>query len=53
MSIYPLSRARDLERLIWLKYYIVLKLQITFNLDTFNFGSNATKNTYYIKKSFK
>ncbi len=36
----PQSGARRLQRLIWLKYYIVLKRQITFNL-----GLNADKNT--------
>ncbi len=39
------SGARGLERLIWLKYYIGLKLQITFTL-----GLNAAKNTHYIEK---
>ncbi len=39
MSISHQRGARGLERLIWLKYYTVLKLQITFNL-----GLNATKN---------
>ncbi len=48
MSISPQSGAGGLERLTWLKYYIVLKLQITFNL-----GLNAAKNTHYIEKSFK
>ncbi len=38
--VSPQSGARRLERLIWLKYYIVLKRQITFNL-----GLNADKNT--------
>ncbi len=32
----------------WFKYYIVLKLQITFNL-----GLNAAENTHLIKKIFK
>ncbi len=39
MSISAISEARGLERLIWLKYYIVLKHQNTFNLEL-----NATKN---------
>ncbi len=47
MSISPRSGARGLKRLIWLKYYIVLKWQITFNL-----GLNADKNPI-IKNSFK
>ncbi len=42
------SGARGLERLIWLKYYIVQKLRITFKLEL-----NADKSTHYIKKSFK
>ncbi len=33
MSIPPQSGARGLERLIWLLYYMVLKLQITFSLE--------------------
>ncbi len=48
MSISPQSGAKGLERLIWLKCFIVLKRQITFNL-----GLTATKNVYYIKKRFK
>ncbi len=50
MSISPLpqSGAKGLERLTWLKYYIILKQQITFNL-----GLNTAKNMHYIKKSFK
>ncbi len=48
MSISPRSGARGLERLIWLKYYIVLNQQITFNL-----GPNAAKNTHLIEKSFE
>ncbi len=39
MSIFPQSGARGFERLIWLKYYILLTLQITFNL-----ALNADKN---------
>ncbi len=31
MSIFPQSGARRLERLIWLKYYFVLKRGNTFN----------------------
>ncbi len=48
MSISPWSGARGLEKLIWLKYYFVLKRQNTFNL-----GLNAAKSTHQIKKSFK
>ncbi len=33
LSISPRSNARGLERLIWLLYYKVLKLHITFNLE--------------------
>ncbi len=44
----PLSGAMGLEKLIWLKYYTVLKRQITFL-----FGLNIAENTHYIKKSFK
>ncbi len=40
MSIPSQSGASGQERLIWLKYYIVLKRQITFNL-----GWNADKST--------
>ncbi len=32
MSIASRDGARQLERLIWMKYYIVLKRQITFNI---------------------
>ncbi len=46
MFISPNSEARGLERLIWLKYYIVLKWPITFNL-----GPNVAENTHPIKKS--
>ncbi len=49
MSISPQSGVRRLERLIWLKYYIVLKKQII----TFNLGLNTDKNTDYTEKSFK
>ncbi len=38
MSISHRGVARGLERLIWLKYYVLLKRQITFNL-----GLNADK----------
>ncbi len=48
MSISRGSEASGLERLACSKYYDVGKWQITFNL-----GLNATKNTHYIKKSFK
>ncbi len=40
------SGATGLERLIWLKYYIVLKRQISFNLEL-----DPVKNTHYIKKA--
>ncbi len=46
MSTFPQSGARGLERLIWLKYCITLKQQITFNL-----WLNTAKNTHYIKKA--
>ncbi len=48
MSISPCSGARGLERFTLLKYYIVQKWQITFNL-----GLNAAENTCHIQKSFK
>ncbi len=48
MSISPQSGARELERLIWLKYDNVLKWQNTFNL-----GLNTAKNTHHSKGSFK
>ncbi len=44
----PLSGARGLERLVWLKYYFVLKRQITFNL-----GLNADKYTDNKRKGSK
>ncbi len=43
----PWSGARGLERLIWLKYYIALKRQITFN-----FWLNTAKNMHYIKEIY-
>ncbi len=48
MSFYPppWSGARGLERLIQLKYYNVLKWQITFTLRL-----NSDKNTDYMEKS--
>ncbi len=46
MSITPQSGARGLERLMLLKYIIVLKLKITLNL-----GLNAAKNTHRSQKS--
>ncbi len=46
MSIPSWSGARGLERLIWLKYDIVLKGQNTFNL-----GLNTAKNTHHMKKA--
>ncbi len=48
MSISSWSEARAIERLIYLKYYFLLKRQNTFNL-----GLNAAKNTHQIKKKFK
>ncbi len=48
MSISPQSGAWGLERLIWLRYDIVLKWKNTFNL-----GLNAAKSTHHRKKSFK
>ncbi len=36
----PNGGAKKLKRLVWLKYYIILKRQNTFNL-----GLNADKNT--------
>ncbi len=44
----PRSEVRGLERLIWLKYYFVLKRKKVFNL-----GLNVAKNVHQIKKSFK
>ncbi len=46
-DVYLLSESGDrvLERLIWLKYYFVLKRQNIFNLML-----NAAKNTHQIKK---
>ncbi len=46
MSIFPQSGTTRLERLIWLKYYNVQQRQIIFTL-----GSNAAKNTEFIKKA--
>ncbi len=48
MSISPQGGVRGLESLIWLKYYFVIKRQITFNL-----GLNADENAHPIKKSFE
>ncbi len=48
MSISPQKGARGFERLIWLKYYIVLKQEVTFNL-----GLNTAENTHPVKKSFE
>ncbi len=45
MSTSPGSGARGLQRLICLKYYDVLKLEIRSTL-----GLNAAKNTDYMKK---
>ncbi len=44
----PPSGARGHERLIQLKYYVVLKWQITINLEL-----NAAKNTHRIKKKLQ
>ncbi len=46
MSISPQSGAMWLERLIWLKYDIVLKRKNTFNL-----GLSAVKKTHHTKKA--
>ncbi len=46
MSIFSQSDAWGIKRLIWLKYDIVLKCLITFNL-----GLNAAKNTHHTKKA--
>ncbi len=48
MCVSSRIEAKGLERLIWLKYYIILKQQITFSLEV-----NAVKNTHHIKKSFQ
>ncbi len=48
MFIISWCGATRLERLIWLKYYILLKEQITFTL-----GLNAAKNTHHIQKYSK
>ncbi len=47
MSASHENGGKGLERLIWLKYYIVLKWQITFN-----FGLNGAKNTHHIKELY-
>ncbi len=46
--ICPWRGARGVEKLIQLKYYVVLKRRITINL-----GLNAAKNTHHIKKSLQ
>ncbi len=48
--LLSLSKKSSFERFCtrWLKYYIALKLQVTFNL-----GLNAAKNKHPIKKFFK
>ncbi len=46
MSISPKSGARGLERLIQLKYNVVLKRQITINL-----GLNTAKSSIALKKA--
>ncbi len=48
LSPPPPEWSWGLERLIQLKYYVVLKRQITINL-----GFNIAKNTQRIKKSIK
>ncbi len=48
MYISSWSGARELKRLVRLKYYILLKEQITFTL-----ALNVAKNTHHIQKSFK
>ncbi len=48
LSIFPGSAARELQRLIYLKYCYVLKWESRFTI-----GLNAAKNTDYIKKRFK
>ncbi len=45
ISMKPRNGARDLERLIWLKYYFVLKWQNIFNLEL-----NTAKSMHHIKK---
>ncbi len=46
MSISPWSGARGLERLMWLKYNMVQKRQITGNVVR-----NVVKNTHHMKKA--
>ncbi len=48
MSISPSCGARELEKLICIRYYIVLKWE-----SRFTFGLNAAQTTDYIKKMFK
>ncbi len=48
MSISDQSGPSGLERLIWLKYFNVLKWQIKFTLRL-----NAEKNTNYMEKNLK
>ncbi len=48
MSISPCSGTSGLQRLVSLKYNIVLKRESTFNL-----GLNAAKNTLHIQNSFQ
>ncbi len=48
MSIVLESRARGLQRLLFLKYYDVLKYENRFVL-----GLNAVKNSDYVTKCFK
>ncbi len=42
------SKAKGLERLLWLKYYNVHKRQITFTFEL-----NTVKNNDYMEKRFK
>ncbi len=46
---FPRNEVNGVERLVWLKYYIVLKRQII----TFSLGLDAEKNTGYMEKSFQ
>ncbi len=48
MYVSSMSEGRLLQRLIWLKYYNVLKQESRSSL-----GLNAVENIDYIKKFFK
>ncbi len=50
MSICPESGARGLKRLIWLKYYDLVKRQITF---TFGLNTAESNEFHQKKKNFK